>query len=72
VARLQANHEACLALVDRETYRTWLLYLAASASGFSLGTTDVYQVLLAKRSPAQVRHLTRRYMFTKREITRAM
>jgi cyclopropane-fatty-acyl-phospholipid synthase len=72
VSRLQANRDACLGLVDRDTYRTWLLYLAASASGFSQGTTDVYQTLLAKRSPAQARHLTRRYMFHKREGERPL
>jgi cyclopropane-fatty-acyl-phospholipid synthase len=72
VARLQANRDACLALVDLETYRTWLLYLGASAAGFSQGTTEVHQMLLAKRSPKQARHLTRRYVFAKREITRAM
>jgi cyclopropane-fatty-acyl-phospholipid synthase len=62
VARLQANRDACLALVGSQIYRTWLLYLAASASGFSQGTTDVYQILLAKRAAAQARHLTRRYL----------
>ena len=64
VARLQANRAACLRMVDEATYRAWLLYLAASAAGFDDGTTDVYQALLAKRSPAQRRHLTRRYMYT--------
>jgi cyclopropane-fatty-acyl-phospholipid synthase len=72
VARLQANRDACLELVGRDTYRTWLLYLAASASGFSQGTTDVYQILLAKRSPAQRRHLTRRYMFQRTDVALPM
>jgi cyclopropane-fatty-acyl-phospholipid synthase len=72
VARLQANREACLALVDQKTYRTWLLYLAASACGFSQGTTDVYQILMAKRSPAQARHLTRRYMFQRKNVALPM
>jgi cyclopropane-fatty-acyl-phospholipid synthase len=66
VARLQRNRDACLALVDRDTYRTWLLYLAASAVGFLQGTTDVYQILLAKRSAAQRRHLTRRYLYQRK------
>jgi cyclopropane-fatty-acyl-phospholipid synthase len=61
VERLQANREACTAMVGQETYRTWLLYLAASACGFSQGTTEVHQTLLARRSPAQVRPLTRRF-----------
>jgi cyclopropane-fatty-acyl-phospholipid synthase len=72
VTRLQANLDACVSLVGAETYRTWLLYLASSASGFSQGTTDVYQLLLAKRSPAQMRHLTRRYMFQRKDVARAM
>jgi cyclopropane-fatty-acyl-phospholipid synthase len=63
VARLQANRAACLATVDEATYRTWLLYLAGSAINFTRGLSDVYQVLLAKRSPAQVRYLTRRYQY---------
>ncbi len=72
VRRLQANRDACLSLVDAETYRTWLLYLAASASGFSQGTTDVYQILLARRSAAQRRHLTRRYMYQRRDVALPM
>jgi cyclopropane-fatty-acyl-phospholipid synthase len=72
VARLQANREACQALVGVETYRTWLLYLAASASGFMLGTTDVYQILLARRSRAQARHLTRRYMYQRKDVALPM
>jgi cyclopropane-fatty-acyl-phospholipid synthase len=63
VARLQANRAACLETVDEATYRTWLLYLAGSAVNFTRGLSDVYQVLLAKRSPAQVRYLTRRYQY---------
>ena len=72
VARLQANRDTCLSLVDAGTYRTWLLYLAASASGFSQGTTEVYQILLAKRSAAQRRHLTRRYMYQRRDVALPM
>ncbi len=72
VARLQANRDVCLSLVGRETYRTWLLYLAASAVGFMQGTTDVYQLLLAKRSAAQARHLTRRHMYQKKDTARAL
>jgi cyclopropane-fatty-acyl-phospholipid synthase len=63
VERLQANRQACLSLVDVETYRTWLLYLAASAACFEQGLTDVYQLLLAKRSGTHARHATRRYMY---------
>jgi cyclopropane-fatty-acyl-phospholipid synthase len=61
VERLQRNAGACLDAVDRETYRTWLLYLAGSAASFEGGLTSVCQLLLAKRnSPA--RRLTREYM----------
>lgn len=63
VERLQRNERECLAAVDAETYRTWLLYLAGSALSFEKGVTDVYQILSAKRSASQVRHLTRDYMY---------
>jgi cyclopropane-fatty-acyl-phospholipid synthase len=66
VARLQANAAACLEAVDPETYRTWLLYLAGSANNFEQGASDIYQMLLAKRSTAQVRHLRREYMYAPR------
>jgi cyclopropane-fatty-acyl-phospholipid synthase len=62
VDRLRANEEACTALVGRETYRTWLLYLAASSAGFADGTTEVFQLLLAKRGVPR-RRMTRRYMY---------
>jgi cyclopropane-fatty-acyl-phospholipid synthase len=61
VERLQRNAAGCLDTADRETYRTWLLYLAGSAASFEDGLTSVSQLLLAKRSnPA--RRLTRDYM----------
>jgi cyclopropane-fatty-acyl-phospholipid synthase len=63
VDRLRSNRDECLATVDIDTYRTWLLYLAASSAMFEHGVCDVYQVLLAKRSPQQRRHLTRTYMY---------
>ena len=59
---LQANEDTCLRLVDRETYRTWLLFLAASALAFEDGFTDVYQVLMARRTSPGGR-LTREYMY---------
>ncbi|HEU0139714.1 MAG TPA: cyclopropane-fatty-acyl-phospholipid synthase family protein [Bryobacteraceae bacterium] len=61
VGRLQRNADACLDAVDRETYRTWLLYLAGSAASFEDGLTGVSQLLLAKRS-SPARRLTREYM----------
>jgi cyclopropane-fatty-acyl-phospholipid synthase len=63
VARLLARREACLAIVEAAVYRTWLLYIAAAAVGFESGQTDLYQVLLAKRSPRAVRRLTRDYIY---------
>jgi cyclopropane-fatty-acyl-phospholipid synthase len=48
VKNLQANARACQALVGERTYRTWLLYLAASAVGFEDGRTSAAQVLFIK------------------------
>lgn len=63
VERLQANAAECLRHVDRETYRTWLLYLAGSAVSFESGATDVCQILMAKRSRRGHPRLTRNYMY---------
>jgi len=63
VQRLQQNQAACLRFVDPERYRTWLLYLAASAYSFERGHTDVYQILLTKRSSGLRKRLTRDYMY---------
>jgi len=63
VANLAAHRDTCLALVDAATYRTWLLYLAAAAVSFECGQTELYQTLLAKRSPRARRRLTRTYMY---------
>jgi cyclopropane-fatty-acyl-phospholipid synthase len=35
-------------MADEATYRTWRLYLAASAHGFERGTISVNQTLLSK------------------------
>jgi len=61
--RLQENREACLKVVDPLTYRTWLLYLAGSASGFEDGQIDVFQILLAKRGRPRPRRMGREYMY---------
>ena len=63
VERLQQNMPECLKHVDRETYRTWLLYLAGSAMSFETGATDLYQILMAKRRNSQFRRLTRDYIY---------
>jgi cyclopropane-fatty-acyl-phospholipid synthase len=51
VRRLEAHHTEALAWVDEPTYRTWRLFMAASAYGFSSGRLNVYQTLLAKPDP---------------------
>jgi cyclopropane-fatty-acyl-phospholipid synthase len=48
VANLQRNAERCCGLVGERIYRTWLLYLAASAVGFEEGRTSAAQVLFLK------------------------
>ncbi len=61
VNRLQKNHAHCLKSVDQETYRTWLLYLAASAASFETAESELHQVLLMKRGEG--RPLTRDYIY---------
>jgi cyclopropane-fatty-acyl-phospholipid synthase len=48
VNRLEVNHDKALRFVDEAIYRTWRLYMSASAYGFSTGQLTVYQTLLAK------------------------
>jgi cyclopropane-fatty-acyl-phospholipid synthase len=48
VKRLEAQHTQALKYVDEATYRTWRLFMSASAFGFGQGTLNVYQTLLAK------------------------
>jgi cyclopropane-fatty-acyl-phospholipid synthase len=61
VNALQKNRVRCLECVDTETYRTWLLYLAACAASFEAGETEIHQVLLAKRGAS--RPWTRDYIY---------
>jgi cyclopropane-fatty-acyl-phospholipid synthase len=49
VNRLVQHAETCIALVGEATYRTWLLYLAASAVNFEDGVTDAVQATFEKR-----------------------
>jgi cyclopropane-fatty-acyl-phospholipid synthase len=49
VANLMANAVACRRLVDEVTYRTWVLYLAASAVNFEDGQIDCVELGFAKR-----------------------
>jgi len=48
VRRLRRNKDTCVGLVGKETFRTWLLYLAASAVNFEAGTTDVFSILMTR------------------------
>jgi len=63
VERLQQHAEECTRLVGSWTYRTWLLFLAASAESFEEAQTEVHQVLLVKRSGHSRRHLSREYIY---------
>jgi cyclopropane-fatty-acyl-phospholipid synthase len=49
VQRLERRRNECLRVTDAETYRTWQLYLAASAYFFDVGRLEVHQVLMAPR-----------------------
>jgi len=51
VSRLLENRENCRRLVGDRTYRTWLLYLAASAVSFEDAETGAVQVVLGKLPP---------------------
>lgn len=48
VRRLEERAEDARRATDEATYRTWRLYMAASANGFSKGNLQVYQALLVK------------------------
>jgi len=61
--RLRANRNACLEAVDRQTYRTWLIYLAGSAANFEDGGADVFQLLFAKRAHPRPRRMSRDHMY---------
>jgi cyclopropane-fatty-acyl-phospholipid synthase len=53
VHNLEETHTRAARLKDERTYRTWRLYLAASAYGFEAGNTNVYQALLSKNREGQ-------------------
>ena len=48
VRRLEAHAEKARCLTDDTTYRTWRLYMAASAHRFRSAGMNLYQILLAK------------------------
>ncbi len=64
VDRLRQNQDACIALAGKEAYRTWILYLATSALSFESGSTEVHQVLLAKRGASRATRWSRRYVYS--------
>jgi cyclopropane-fatty-acyl-phospholipid synthase len=49
VANLKRNCERATALVGEETYRTWLLYLAASAGSFEKGESEVFSIVMTRQ-----------------------
>lgn len=61
VSRLVANRQKCIECVGLKTYKTWLLYLAASAASFEAGRTEIHQALFVKR--AAPRPFTRDYIY---------
>lgn len=63
IAHLQEISEPSRRLVGDETYRTWLLYLTASAINFEDGRSNMHQVLVAKNGAYPQHHLTRDYMY---------
>ena len=51
VNRLAERSKEAVQVSDEVTYRTWRLYMAASAFGFETGNINVNQTLLAKMTP---------------------
>jgi cyclopropane-fatty-acyl-phospholipid synthase len=54
VQRLEARRDQAVQLVGEGKYRTWRLFMAASAQGFAAGRISIFQVLLAKPNAAGV------------------
>ncbi|MGH2452851.1 MAG: class I SAM-dependent methyltransferase [bacterium] len=52
VQRLEARRDQAVQLVGGGKYRTWRLFMAASAGGFAAARISVFQVLLAKPDTA--------------------
>jgi cyclopropane-fatty-acyl-phospholipid synthase len=63
VNHLQQAEEKATAIVGATAYRTWLLYLAASAINFEDAYTEVHQVLMAKRGHRGRQWLTRDFLY---------
>jgi len=45
LARLEASHDQCVALIGESAYRIWRMYIAVSAAQFDRATIGVYQIL---------------------------
>ena len=65
VDRLTARQDEARALVGEKKLRTWLIYMAGSAHGFSRGWMSIYQLLGVKALPggASPYPLTRNHMY---------
>jgi cyclopropane-fatty-acyl-phospholipid synthase len=50
LSRLEARFAEAVAIAGEQRARSYRLYLAASAAGFRIGRTSVYQLLLARRT----------------------
>jgi cyclopropane-fatty-acyl-phospholipid synthase len=50
VERLQAQKARALELVNEETYRKWIIFMAASAIAFEEGSVSVFQILASKQT----------------------
>ncbi|GAB4449415.1 MAG: class I SAM-dependent methyltransferase [Anaerolineae bacterium] len=60
VRNLEARHDEAVRVRDERTYRNWRLFMSASALGFEIGETNVFQALLSKsRNDAAKLPLTR-------------
>ena len=53
VRRLESHHEEAARLTNEATYRTWRLYMSASARAFETGVYNIYQTLLVKPDRGQ-------------------
>ncbi len=72
VKRLEDHRPEAVQLADEVTYRTWRLYMAASAYGFEAGSINVNQSLLAKPDRGQSNlPLTRADLYAIDSTTRA-
>jgi cyclopropane-fatty-acyl-phospholipid synthase len=52
LARLERRAAQAIALTDERTYRTWRLYMAGSAFGFTTGQLNIVQALFVKPDEA--------------------